>query len=303
MIPLHVIELEFPDEGFVKRVFEEAVEELEVPGERVKDLVIYEMTDGMRTSSDLEGSDAYVDGGLFSLRLIHILKILGVKDCYINVIEQRHTSRVNYRSIYEGLLRLYSIYKEYAEAQDVRLVFLGDLDRKLEPEGVEGDFAGMLKELERATREKKSFTSYFLMNYSLDWAMGHGEVFKDLPSINVVIRHTKLQCPTGMLLPPSKSDYSSLVYVQQGSSHKTWTDSQLVCLVALALRSLVLNEGTQYLKSYREGERDMIRFMREERLFFKHENLFRIEGEEGRQGVKTKRAILAGPFGPELYDF
>jgi len=90
----------------------------------------------------------------------------------------------------------------------------------------------------------------------------------------------------------------------------------LVYLVALALRSKILNETTQYFKRYEEGERDIIRSQRECELYFVHrrpfvEQLVRDIAYEKVKAKsvpffaypsKTKRVILAGPLGPEVYE-
>ena len=282
----------------------------------MQDTVIYEMTDGMRTSTPHDGDVTYFDGGIFCLRFINILRALGMPACYVNVIEEKHKHRVNYRHIFDGLRKLYSVFDEYAEEYNIRLRFLGNLDERLEPPGQSGDFAGDLRELEKNTKSNKTFCAYFLMNYSLDWAMKNESIFADVHNIDVTIRHTKLQFPTGMMLPPSKSDFTSLVYVQQGSASSTWSDQQLVDLVALALKSKILNVGTQYLKWYKVGERERVRFQREEDLFFMHRRLFvdrlvsdilyeKVDDKSIRMGYppKIKRVILAGAAGPEIYEF
>lgn len=290
--------------------FEKATKFLEVenPYEKIKGLVIHELTDGMRTSTNLEGSDAYFDGGIFALRLIHILKTLGSPYCYINVIESKHKQRVNYISIFKALKRLYPVFEDYAMNYNIKLKFVGDLDSKLEPKGFSGNFAKELKDLENKTSRNTGFTSYFFINYSLNWAMKNDEFFKDMPDANIIIRHTKLQWPIGMLLPPSKSDYASIVYIQQGSSSKRWSDGQLICLTAISLRSFVTNYGTQYSKKYGIGENDLIRQTREDTLYLKREELLNISGQPPFGIItgfppNTKRAIIASPFGPEIYEF
>lgn len=311
------MELVFPSEEYISKTFVEACKALGIDRfeKNVKKTVIYEMTDGMRTSTTLEGSEAYFDGGIFSLRFINILRTLGMPACYVNVIEDRHRKRDNYADIFEGLKKLYRVFDKYAKDYGVKFKFLGDLNIQLEPPSVSGNFATDLKALERKTKNNTNFIAYFLINYSLDWAMENESFFMDLPNINVTIRHTKLQFPTGMMLPPSKSDYSSLVYVQQGSAGTTWTDLQLIYLVALALRSKILNEETQYLKQYEEGEREIIRSQREEGLYFVHRKPVAEQSVYGASPKKvkdisasfsfpsqTKRVMLGGPFGPEIYE-
>jgi len=277
--------------------------------ESIRDLVTYEMIDGMRTTVELEGVNAYVEGGLFSLRLIHLLELLGAKTCYINVTEEKHRLRPNYSEILKALRRLYTLYEIYADKLDIRYKFLGEAESAQYPLSEEDHkFMEDLKVLEEKTRNNNSFTACFLINYSLEWAMQNMSLFETLPDINVIIRHTKLQIPTGMMLPPLKSDYTSLVYVQQGALSRTWTDYQLLCLAALALRSMLLNRGTQYVKAYDPKEKDKIRIKREVEAVFVHKQLFEARGElqpcsmeKGLYGIK--RAILGTPFGPEVYEF
>jgi hypothetical protein len=218
----------------------------------------------------------------------------------VNVIEEKHTRRDNYSHIFEGLRKLYPIYSEYAMVHNVKLVFLGELNGSLEPTGFEGNFAAELRKLEQKTVANTGFTAYFLINYSLDWAMKNESKFAPMPLLDVTVRHTKFQFPTGMMLPASKSDFCSLIYVQQGSAGTTWSDEQIVQLIALALRSKLLNSGTQYLKSYKDGERDAIRSKREHELFMVHSKL---ADEKSAKVANLKRAILAGPAGPEIYEF
>ena len=296
--------VKLPSKQAVVEAFTEACQALGVEqiDDGLDDLVIYEMTDGMRTSTRLEGDNAYFDGGIFCLRFIHMLRILGMTSCYVNVIEEKHTLRDNYTHIFDGLKKLYPIYEEYAKQHNVRLVFLGDLEGSLEPKGYEGNFSEALKRLESKTEKNTSFTAYFLINYSLDWAMKNESKFESMPLLDVTVRHTKFQFPTGMMLPAAKSDFCSLIYVQQGSAGTTWSDEQIVQLITLALRSKLLNNGTQYLKSYKDGEKDAIRSKRENELFMVHRKLDATTSTSEREG-STKRAILAGPAGPEIYEF
>ena len=296
------MDIELPSEANIIKTFANALQSLgiEQSDEKLRDIVIYEMTDGMRTSTRLEGDNAYFDGGIFCLRFIHMLRTLCMSSCYVNVIEEKHTRRDNYAHIFEGLRKLYPIYEEYAKEHNVRLVFLGDLNGSIEPKGYEGNFSEALKRLEKITEKNTRFTAYFLINYSLDWAMKNESKFASMPMLDVTVRHTKFQFATGMMLPASKSDFCSLIYIQQGSAGTTWSDEQIVQLIALALRSKLLNSGTQYLKSYKEGERDTIRSKREKELFMIHRKL---SVAPTAPTQNTKRAILAGPAGPEIYEF
>jgi hypothetical protein len=312
------MDLNLPSEEFIKTSFQDACKTLGIENfeKSLKQTVIYDMTDGMRTSTLLKGADAYYDGGIFVLRLMNIMRVLGMPACYINVIEEKHRQRENYSDIYDGLKRLYAAYEEYAQKYGVKLNFVGDLETSLEPQGSSGIFGEKLKSLHQKTAGNTQFTANFLINYSLDWAMKHESFFAGFPKIDVTIRHTKLQFPTGMMLPPSISDFSSLMYVQQGSASSTWNDNQLIYLVAVALRSKILNESTQYFKQYAEGERDFVRSQRETELYLVHRRPFieKLIGDIMYDKVKTstipavgtlpqtKRMMITGNLGPEIYE-
>jgi hypothetical protein len=299
-------EFDLPTDETINRGFQELCKTLDLTNVDPKALqtVIYEMTDGMRTSTAQKGQDAYFDGGMFCLRIIHMLRVLGMPACYINVIEEKHKNRENYPDIFVGLKNLFPVYVKYAEKYNVKLRFLGDLGESLEPSGHMGNFAAQLQELQQKTENNTSFTAIFLINYSLDWAMKHPEIFRELPNIDVTVRHTKFQFPTGMMLPPFRSDFSSLMYVQQGSAGSTWSNQQLLTLIALSVRSKVLNSGTQYLKCYGAGEKEIIRKHREVDLFFVHRQLFpQVPPISTKYPLNSKRAVIAGTSGPETYEF
>ena len=80
--------IELPSEESVSKAFAAARQSLGIKeiDDSLKDVVIYEMTDGMRTSTRLEGGNAYFDGGVFCLRFIHMLRILG--DVFL--LRERH---------------------------------------------------------------------------------------------------------------------------------------------------------------------------------------------------------------------
>lgn len=271
----------------------------------MKNLVIYEMIDGMRTSAELSGIEAYIEGGLFSVRLIRFLKFLGAKACYINVTEEKHKQRSNYPEILEALRQLYPFYEEFVKHYKVKCKFLGRIEESLDDTSL---FMKELRVLEEDTASNAGFTACFLINYSLEWSLQNMDLFEELPDINVVIRHTKFQVPTGMLLPPSKSDNTSLVYVQQGAPSRTWSDHQILCLIALALRSMLLNYGTQYTKTYSAKEREEIRTKREIEAVLVHKQLLEetiklSPSPIAEKVYRNKRVILGTPFGPEIYEF
>jgi len=286
-----------PDEETVIKQFREICKTLDIDGSRenMEKMVIYEMTDGLRTSTDLKGWERYFDGAMFSLRQMKILKSLGSTVMYTNIVEERHTmEREDFSDILEALMKCPPIWEKYAMENDVKLVFLGHYP-KIEPTG---KFGEEIDDLMEKTENNRTFTSIYLLNYSPEWAMENEELLKPLPNVNVTIRHTRMQVPPGMQLPPKKSDASDLVYVQTGSSSKNWSDRQLTCLSAISLRSRLLN-WPPYRKpeAYKQAMAEIKR-QREAELYILNKNLFEPEGD-----YLPKRAVITIPWGPEIYEF
>lgn len=291
----------FPDASAIRDMFTDVCRELDIQPtkEDVENLVIYEMTDGTRTSMEETGAEAYYNGGIFCLRFMHFLKSIGAKHLYINVIHERHKDRVNYRDIYEGFTRLVDRYRDFAEAHsDIKWTFVGDFKESIAPASGEQqlDIRGALQEFEQLTQGRKNALSvYFMINYSTKWLTEEGwEFFKDLPNANVILRHCKGYVNGDMWLP-TKLDNNTFMYAQNGSVSKNWSDRQLVYLIGLALRSMLLNRGTHYSKKYAGNEQDRIREEREEKLAMIHREL--------QEADKPKRVIIFSPVGPEIYEF
>lgn len=285
----------------ITRMFEEVCQNLDLDvaeaKEEVKNLVMYEMTDGTRTSTNLKGWEAYYDGGIFCLRLIHLFKVLGGRNLYINVIHSRHKQRVNYQDIYRGLKELAKAYQHYTEitGQEVEWKFVGDYSESLAPAKAESpDLREYLEDFERLTEGSQGLTAIFMLNYSTKWLADQGyQGWEELPEANVIVRHCKGYVNGDMWLY-DKLDDNSFMYVQNGSASKNWSDKQLLYLIALALRSYLINQGTHYSKSYQKGEKRKIHVQREEQLSIIHRQL---------EDPASKRVIIFSPIGPEIYEF
>ncbi len=282
-------------------MFDEACRTLDIEPSRedIEDLVIYEMTDGTRTSMEETGAEAYYNGGIFCLRFMHFLKSIGARHLYLNVIHERHKDRVNYEDIYEGFTMLVDPYREFAERHsDIKWTFVGDFSDSIAPDAGEQpfDIRAALQEFEELTRGREDALSvYFMINYSTQWLTDDGwNLFGDLPNANVILRHCKGYVNGDMWLP-TKLDNNTFMYAQNGSVSRNWTDRQLVTLIAIALRSMLLNRGTHYSKRYAGDEQDHIRTQREEQLAMTHREL--------HEAAKPKRAIIFSPVGPEIYEF
>ena len=271
-----------------KSAFREACKKLRIDGKRMEELCVYELTDGTRTSTDLAGWEAYFDGGMFVLRLFHIMAMLGAKNAYVLTTGEGHKKRDNYHDIMQSLKKQVDVYSWYVKEHNVRLRFVANvpiLARFTK-------FMRMLHRLEKESAKNNGLTVYVLINYSADWAYRTGAL-KKLPNANVIIKHTKGQVNEGLWLP-GKLHNNGFVYAQNGSSSRNWTDKELVYFIAIMLRSMLFHQGQQYQKTYKKGEKELIREMREKKMVFVHKKLF---------PKPTKRVVIFSNVGPEIYEF
>ncbi|MBS3054511.1 MAG: hypothetical protein J4431_03175 [Candidatus Aenigmarchaeota archaeon] len=271
-----------------RKLFHEACRKLGIDEKRMSELCVYELTDGTRTSTDLGGWEAYFDGGMFVLRLFHIMSMLGAKNAYVLTTGEGHKKRDNYSDIMQSLEKQVNVYSRYVKEHNVRLKFVANvpiLARFTK-------FMRMLNKLENESAKNDGMTVYVLINYSADWAYRTGAL-KKLPNANVIIKHTKGQVNEGLWLP-GKLHNNGFVYAQNGSSSRNWTDKQLVYFAALMLKSMIHHQGQQYQKSYKEGEKEYIRDMREKKMVFVHKKLL---------PKPTKRVVIFSNLGPEVYEF
>ncbi len=290
-----------PENEKICAIFKDCCEKLEIDCSRknLEELVIYDMTDGTRTSTELEGADAYVDGGLFVMRFIHFLKVLGAKNSYINVIHEGHKNRVNYNDIYEGMRRHVEMYREFSKKDNIALKFVGNYDSRIDPKDMNYDLRKDLKDLENETAINAQHTAHFLINYSTKWVAESGKgMLENLPEANVILRHAKGYVNGDMWLY-GKLDNNSFVYAQNGSSNINWSDRQIIMLIALCLRSLLLNRGTHMSKKYEGDEKDIVRKKREIELSFIHKSYY----DGSIESKFRKRVVIFSSYGPEIYEF
>lgn len=290
-----------PSDEKIHTIFKDCCGKLDIDGSKnnMEELVIYDMTDGTRTSTYLEGPEAYFDGGLFVMRFIHFLKVLGAKNSYVNVIHEGHKDRVNYKDIYEGMRRHVEMYREYSKKNNVMLRFVGKYDARIDPKDTDYDLRKDLKDLEDVTARNAEHTVHFLINYSTRWAAEEGkEFFKMLPDATVILRHAKGYVNGNMWLY-GKLDSNSFVYAQNGSSNINWSDRQIIMLIAMCLRSMLLNKGTHMSKKYEGDEKEIVMKKREIELSFTHKSFY----DRSTETKLQKRAIIFSSYGPEIYEF
>lgn len=278
------------DAETIRVKFQAYCRELEIDPKEAEQLIIYELTDGTRTSTKLSGWEAYHDGSLFVTRLVHVLDTIGCKMFYVLTVGEGHKARDNWDEMMLALDRTTALWKEYVSKYNVRMKFVGNFEG-LEGEGVE-EFKRKLKELEALSAKNTGMVMLVLINYSADWAYGDTR-WRSLPNANVIVKHTKGQVNEGLWLP-GKLQNNSFVYVQQGSCSSTWDDDQIIWLAALATRSMILHKGRQYGKSYMPGEIEEIRQKREVERTMVHLSL---------SDKPTKRVVMFSHVGPEIYEF
>jgi len=287
----------------ISELFKESVKNLNFSflNDDLAELCVYDMTDGTRTSTNLKGSEAYIDGGLFALRFTNVLRSLGAKNIYLNVIHTGHKKRVNYSDIYKAMLKLVDVYLNYANTYNAKLKFLGNLNERIDSGDSKFELAEILKGLEKKTEGNKGITIHILINFSTRWLAKHEEIYNNLPEVNVVVRHTKGYINGDMQIFGRMDNYS-LVYAQNGSSSTNWSDKQIVWLAAICLKSYLLNRGTHLTKIYVPGEDENVRKNREIELSLIHKDFYH-ERKNEDDGRFKKRAIIFSSVGPEIYEF
>jgi hypothetical protein len=240
--------------------FKTNVEELQ---ESIKELVLYDALDGGRTTLTskpfIEQKD---DIPLFSIGLMHTLKVLGAKSCVIMI----HTSynRERGEKEFQRVLNLIKsgaeLIKQYSMENSIRCNCLCINE--------DYELIDVLRDVERQTRAGV-FNAYFLFDYNEEW-FGKKEgydILNKLPNIDVHVRHTKFNFSGGWI--PSKMHRSAFLYSQNGSSFSNWENDELVAQVAIALLAKKFNEGEGLNKVYSDYNEIQQRYKKREVDLFK----------------------------------
>jgi hypothetical protein len=212
--------------------------------ESIKELVLYDALDGGRTTLTskpfIEPKD---DIPLFSIALIHTLRVLGAKSCVIMI----HTSYNRERGEKE-IKRILStiksgaeLIKQYSIEHDVRCNCVCMNENY--------ELIDVLREIEQQTQDG-TFNAYFLFDYNEEWsATSEGyNILNSLPDIDVHIRHTKFNFSGGWI--PGKMCKSAFLYSQNGSLFSNWESDEIVALVTMALLAKKFNRGEGLNKIY-----------------------------------------------------
>src|SRR5439155_23976398 len=98
--------------------------------------------------------------------------------------------------------------------------------------------------------EEPKFDAHFLMDYEEEWFLTpHGRELLDvLPSIDVVVRHTKLGIAGGWI--PTRMPRASYVYSQNGSGHTNRNSDEYAAMAAATQLPKLLYQGESQSKPY-----------------------------------------------------
>ena len=251
--------------------------------ESVKDLVLYDILDGSRTtlpSKSFIGPE--YDAPLFSIALINVLQTLGAKSCVImlHTSYNRERGEKEFKRILQIVKSGAELIKQYFTNNDIRSNCLCiNKNYKL---------IDLLREVEQQTQDGL-FNAYFLFDYNEKWSAeneGH-DVLDKLPDIDVYIRHTKFQPSGGWI--PDKMKKSAFLYSQNGTTLSNWQSDELVALVALAVLAKKFNEGEGLDKTYSNNDEIQRRYRKREVDLFQKTIRLR---EQSR-----KLFILGSPMG------
>jgi len=210
--------------------------------EELKNLVIYEALDGSRSTLNQKFGRG-IEGALFTINFMHILKVLDAKKCLIMIhtFYNRKRGVKEFEKILEDIKIGAPLIERYAIENNSCCYCICNNENH--------ELINLLKKVTISTR-KGDFRSYFLFDYSEDWAMTEKgqNMIKILPEIDVHIRHTKFQFSGGWI--PDKMSHSAFVYSQNGTTYNNWDSDEIVALIAIALLAKLLHRGELLNKTY-----------------------------------------------------
>lgn len=240
--------------------FKTNIEELQ---ESVKELVLYDALDGGRTTlTSKPFIEPKHDIPLFSIGLIHTLKVLGAKSCVIMIHTSynRERGEKEFQRVLNFIKSGAELIKEYSIEYSIRCNCLCINE--------DYELIDVLRDAERQTREG-IFNAYFLFDYNEEWFRKKKgfDILNKLPNINVHVRHTKFNFSGGWI--PGKMRRSAFLYSQNGASFSNWENDELVAQVAIALLAKKFNEGEALNKVYSDDNEIQQRYIKREVNLFK----------------------------------
>ncbi len=232
--------------------------------QEIKNLVIYDILDGNRSTLTSETIDyCNVETTLYTLNLIHTLKSLGSRSCYIMIHTSynRERGKKEFNQILKKIAVGTALIKKYAIQNNIRCFCIGM--------GKNYEQIHLLNDVMKST-ENGDFHAYFLIDYNEKWIFSNGaqNVLDAMPDIDVHIRHTKFQVSGGWI--PDLMSHSVFLYSQNGSVYSNWNLDEILTLLALSLLAKLIHRGEILSKTYVSEEEINQRYrLRELKLFNK----------------------------------
>ncbi len=212
--------------------------------EGVQELVMYDIPDGTRSTLSVPiAYDVEADAGLYCLALVHTLESLGARTNVVltHTAYNRERGEDETRRFLEVLAKGIDPFREYARRHGIAIHL----------EGIREGYE-LETEFRRAfpIPEVPKFDAHFLMDYEEEWFITpDGRALLDvLPTIDVVVRHTKLGVAGGWI--PMKMRKSAYVYSQNGTVHSNWNFTEYAAMVAVTYLAKLLHQGEALSKKY-----------------------------------------------------
>ena len=210
----------------------------------VRDLVMYDIPDGTRSTLSVPVDyDVEADAGLYCLALVHTLASLGAKTNVIltHTAYNRERGPEETKRFLDVLAKGIDPFRHYARRHGIA-IHLEGIGSGYE---LEGDFRRAFP-----LPAEPKFAAHFLMDYEEEWFLTPSgrELLDVLPSIDVVVRHTKLGIAGGWI--PTRMRRASYVYSQNGSVHSNWNFDEYAAMVAVTYLSKLLHQGESLSKTY-----------------------------------------------------
>src|SRR6059036_1172914 len=210
----------------------------------VRELIMYDIPDGTRSTLSVPMTgDVDADAGLYCLALVHTLASLGAKSNVIltHTAYNRERGPEETKRFLDVLAKGIDPFRHYARRHGIA-IHLEGIGSGYE---LEGDFRRAFP-----LPAEPKFAAHFLMDYEEEWFLTPSgrELLDVLPSIDVVVRHTKLGIAGGWI--PTRMRRASYVYSQNGSVHSNWNFDEYAAMVAVTYLSKLLHQGESLSKTY-----------------------------------------------------
>ncbi len=210
----------------------------------IQDLVMYDIPDGTRSTLSVPVAyDVEADAGLYCLALVHTLASLGARTNVIltHTVYNRERGPEDTKRFLEILAKGIEPFREYARRHGLAI--------RLEGIHPGYELEDTFRRAFPPPREPK-FDAHFLMDYEEEWfltAEGR-KLLEVLPTIDVVVRHTKLGIAGGWI--PIRMRKSAYVYSQNGTVHSNWNFDEYAAMVAVTYLAKLLHQGEALSKKY-----------------------------------------------------